>query len=159
MSLIPRELPLNLSFAYNFPKLGPYSLYIAIDWICPPTPPQFITKTEAPVKESPESSLAPSTVWGHSEKTAFYQRKETLTTHSSMDFLASKTEKYMSIVFKPPSLGRFYYRNLNEIRRTFWILFITVDSFYEIFQALKKHTDSNRTLRITLIIPLCILFF
>ena len=70
----------------------------------------LINGVSALMKEAPESSLAPSTMWGHGKKTVVYKPRCRLLTDTEsadtliLDFPASRTVKKKCLLFKPHSL-------------------------------------------------------
>ena len=68
-----------------------------------------MNEISALIKETPESSVAPSTMWGYSEKIASYEPETELSPDTIfvgaliLDCLAS-SEKFISVVYKPPGL-------------------------------------------------------
>ena len=55
-----------------------------------------------------------------------------------LNFPAYRTEKYISIVYRPPSLWYSCYMDLTELRYTFLVLLLQLIHFIKIFQVLKK---------------------
>ena len=76
------------------------------------------------IEETPESSLVPSTMWVHSEKTAIYEPGTLLSPDNKsvndlvLDSLACyRTGRNKRLLFKPPSLWYFCYCSPNKLRQ------------------------------------------
>ena len=73
------------------------------------------------IKETQESSLIPSLMWGHSEKMATYEPGKELSPDTNtggtliLDFPVSRTVRSKCFLFKSPSLWYFCYNSLNGL--------------------------------------------